>query len=47
MKANIIEKQFMCECELNPFIADLRLSARFVTDTFLSNDAPFESFLER
>ena len=39
--------EFMGECELNPFIADLRLSARFVTDTFLSDDAPVESFLER
>ena len=29
------------------FINGFRLGARFMLDTFLSDDAPFESFLER
>ena len=38
--------EFMGECELDTFITDFRLGARFVMDTFLSDEAPFESFLE-
>ena len=33
--------------ELGTFITGFRLGARFMLDTFLSDDAPFESFLER
>ena len=38
--------EFMGECELNTFITGFRLGARFMMDIFLSDDAPFESFLE-
>ena len=37
----------MGECELDTFITGFRLGARFIMDTFLSEEAPFESFLER
>ena len=36
----------MGESELDTFITGFRFSARFMMDTFLSDDAPFESFLE-
>ena len=39
--------EFMGECEPDNFITGFRLGARFMMDTFLSNEAPFESFLER
>ena len=39
--------EFMGESELDTFITGFRLGARFMLDTFLSDDAPFESFLER
>ena len=32
--------------ELDTFITGFRFGARFMMDTFLSDDAPFESFLE-
>ena len=38
--------EFMGECELDSFITGFRLGARFMMDTFLSDEAPFESFLE-
>ena len=38
--------EFMGECELDTFITGFRLGARFMMDTFLSDEAPFESFLE-
>ncbi len=38
--------EFMGESELDTFITGFCLGARFMMDTFLSNDAPFESFLE-
>ena len=38
--------EFMGESELDTFITGFCLGARFIMDTFLSNDAPFESFLE-
>ena len=38
--------EFMGESELDTFITGFHLGARFMMDTFLSNDAPFESFLE-
>ncbi len=38
--------EFMGECELDTFITGFRLGARFMKDTFLSDEAPFESFLE-
>ena len=38
--------KFMGECELDNFITGFRLGARFIMDTFLSEEAPFESFLE-
>ena len=37
--------EFMGECELDTFITGFRLGARFMMDTFLSDDA-LESFLE-
>ena len=33
------------ESTLDSFITGFRLGARFMMDTFLSDDAPFESFL--
>ena len=39
--------EFMGESELDTFITGFRLGARFMLDTSLSDDAPFESFLER
>ena len=39
--------EFMGESELETFITGFRLGARFVMDTFLSDDAQLESFLER
>lgn len=36
--------EFMGESELDTFITGFRLGARFMMDTFLSDDAPFESF---
>ena len=39
--------EFMGESELEPFTTGFRLGARFVMDTFLSDDAQLESFLER
>ena len=39
--------EFMGECALDAFITDFRLDARFMMDTFLSDEAPFESFLKR
>ena len=38
--------EFMGEHKLDIFNTDLRLSARFVTDIFLSEDALLESFLD-
>lgn len=38
--------EFMGESELDTFITGFRLGARFMMDTFLSGDAPFESLLE-
>lgn len=38
--------EFMGESELDTFITGFRFGARFMMDTFLSDDAPFESFLE-
>ena len=38
--------EFMGECELDTFITGFRLGARLMMDTFLSDEAPFESFLE-
>ena len=38
--------EFMGESELDTFITGFRLGARFMMDTFLSDEAPFESFLE-
>ena len=38
--------EFMGESELDTFITGFRLGARFMMDTFLSDDAPFESLLE-
>lgn len=38
--------EFMGESELDTFITGFHLGARFIMDTFLSDDAPFESFLE-
>lgn len=38
--------EFMGESELDTFITGFRLGARFMMDTFLSDDALFESFLE-
>lgn len=37
----------MGESELDTFITGFRLGARFMLDTFLSDDAQLESFLER
>ena len=34
------------EATLDSFITGFRLGARFMMDTFLSDDAPLESFLE-
>ena len=34
------------ESTLDSFITGFRFGARFMMDTFLSDDAPFESFLE-
>ena len=39
--------EFMGESEIDTFITGFRFGARFMLDTFLSDDAPFESFLER
>ena len=38
--------EFMGESEVDTFITGFRLGARFMMDTFLSDDAPFESLLE-
>ena len=38
--------EFMGESELDTFITGFRLGARFMMDTFLSDDALFESFRE-
>ena len=38
--------ELMGECELDTFMNGFRLGARFMMDTFLSDDAPLESFLE-
>lgn len=38
--------EFMGESELDTFITGFRLGARFMMDTFLSDDAPFERFLD-
>ena len=38
--------EFMGESELDTFITGFRLGAWFMLDTFLGDDAPFESFLE-
>ena len=38
--------EFMGESELDTFITGFRFRARFMMDTFLSDDAPFESLLE-
>ena len=38
--------EFMGKSELDTFITGFRLGARFMMDTFLSDDALFESFLE-
>ena len=38
--------EFMGESYLDTFITGFRLGARFMMDTFLSDDAPFESLLE-
>ena len=38
--------EFMGESEIDTFITGFRFGARFMLDTFLSDDAPFESFLE-
>ena len=36
--------EFMGESELDTFITGFRLGARFMLDTFLGGDAPFERF---
>ena len=36
----------MGESELDTFITGFRLGARFMMETFLSDDAPLESFLD-
>ena len=38
--------EFMGESELETFITGVRLGARFMMDTFLSDDAALESFFE-
>ena len=38
--------EFMGESELDTFITDFRLGSRFMMDTFLSDDALLESFLD-
>ena len=38
--------EFMGESELDTFITGFRLGARFMMDTFFSDDAPFEGLLE-
>ena len=38
--------EFIGESVLDAFITGFRLGARFMLDTFLGGDAPFESFLE-
>ena len=38
--------EFMGESELDTFITGFRLGARFIMDTFLSDDALLESFLD-
>ena len=38
--------EFMGESALDTFITCCRLGARFMLDTFLSDDAPLESLLE-
>ena len=38
--------EFMGESELDTFITGFRLGARFMMDTFLSDDALLESFLD-
>ena len=38
--------EFMGESEMETFITGFRLGARFMMDTFLSDEASFESFLE-
>ena len=38
--------ELMGECELDTFMTGFRLGARLMMDTFLSDDAPLESFLE-
>ena len=39
--------EFMGDSELDTFITGFRLGARFMLDTFLSDDAQLESVLER
>ena len=38
--------EFKGESELETFTTGFRLGARLMLDTFLSDDAPFESYLE-
>ena len=38
--------EFMGECELDTFITGFRHGARFVMDTFLSDEAPFADYLK-
>ena len=38
--------ELMGEWELDTFMTGFRLGARFIMDTFLSDDTPLESFLE-
>ena len=38
--------ELMGECELDTFMTGFCLGARFMMDTFLSDDAPLESFWE-
>ena len=39
--------ELMGECDLDTFMTGFRLGARFIMDTFLSDDAPLESYLEK
>ena len=36
----------LCESELDSFIVGFRLGAKFVFDTFVNNDTPYDDFLK-
>ena len=36
----------LCESELDSFIVGFRLGAKFVFDTFVNNDTPYENYLK-